>query len=108
MNRKIELKQDNILVKLLNKNNSDYIELDGIILPQTSNNKHLTQLMGEVQALGEYNKEPDGKRPFSVKVGDIVALEKSAGISVNSTSDDLLIIKESDILLILNKDRNNE
>ena len=102
-NRTIDkLNSDNILVKLLPK--EDLEKQDGIYIPDSINqSKHLSQLAGEVQALGIANIEPDGERPFSVKVGEIVVIEKTAGINYTKDNEKYLIIKESDILLILNK-----
>lgn len=94
-----KIRKDNILVKLISDNKE--LMIGGIILPQKQDSKHLTQRMGVVQALGEYNVDHDRKIPFSVKIGDIVVLEKSAGIEHKQNSDTFLIIKESDILLIL-------
>ena len=97
----IKANKDNIVIKLLEKEPD--IKIGGIYLPQTNSNKHLTQLIGVVQALGTYNNEPDREVPFSVKLGDTVVLEKTAGIPYQDGEDSYLVIKESDILLILNK-----
>lgn len=96
-----KVRHDNILVKLFPEEKE--ILSNGIYIPISTKNKHTTQLIGEIQLLGDANIEPDGERPFSVKVGDIVVIEKTAGIKYTKNSDNYLLIKESDILLILNK-----
>ena len=101
INSPLTLNSDNILVELPLKR--DLEKQDGIYIPDTNKYKHLSQLVGKVIDLGTTNKEPDGNRPFSVAIGDNVVIEKTAGISYKKNNKDFLIIKESDILLILNK-----
>ena len=100
-NSPLTLNSDNILVELPSK--GDLEKQDGIYIPDTNQYKHLSQLVGKVIDLGIANKEPDGTRPFSVSIGDDVVIEKTAGISYKKNNKKYLIIKESDILLILNK-----
>jgi chaperonin GroES len=92
--------KDNILVKLFPE--TEDVIVGGIILPQKQDSKHVSQRMGVVQALGEYNIENERRIPFSVKEGDVVVLEKTAGIEHKHNSDKYVIVTESDILLILN------
>ena len=100
-NSPLILNSDNILVELPLK--GDLEKQDGIYIPDTNQSKHLSQLIGKVIDLGLSNKEPNGNRPFSVSIGDEIIIKKTAGISYQKNNKKFLIIKESDILLILNK-----
>jgi chaperonin GroES len=73
----------------------------GIILPETAKEK--TQ-EGTVLAAGPGRTDDDGKRiPMDVKVGDVVLYAKYAGTEVKIDDKKLLILKESDILAIVEK-----
>jgi chaperonin GroES len=68
----------------------------GIIIPDNAQEKPSE---GEVIALGEGNRDDDGDRiPLDVKVGDRVLFGKWSGTEVKINGEDLLIMKESDIM----------
>ncbi len=71
----------------------------GIIIPDSAKEKPAE---GEVVAVGAGNKAEDGKvTPLDVKAGDKVLFGKWSGTEVKLDGEDLLIMKESDILGIL-------
>ncbi len=73
----------------------------GIILPETAKEKPQE---GTVLAAGPGRTDDDGKRiPMDVKVGDVVLYAKYAGTEVKIEDKKLLILKESDILAIVEK-----
>jgi chaperonin GroES len=68
----------------------------GIIIPDSAQEKPSE---GEVIAVGEGNRDDDGDRiPLDVKVGDRVLFGKWSGTEVKINGEDLLIMKESDIM----------
>ena len=71
----------------------------GIIIPDTAKEKPQE---GEVVAVGPGATGDDGKvRPLSVKAGDRVLFGKWSGTEVRIDGEDLLIMKESDIMGVL-------
>jgi chaperonin GroES len=71
----------------------------GIIIPDSAQEKPSE---GEVVAVGEGNRDEDGDRiPLDVKVGDRVLFGKWSGTEVKIGGEDLLIMKESDIMGIM-------
>jgi chaperonin GroES len=68
----------------------------GIIIPDTAQEK---PYQGEVLAVGPGARNSDGNRlPIDVHVGDIVLFGKWSGTEVKVDGEDLLIIKESDLM----------
>ncbi len=71
----------------------------GIIIPDNAKEKPSE---GEIVAVGEGNRDDDGDRiPLDVKVGDRVLFGKWSGTEVKVDGEDLIIMKESDIMGIL-------
>ena len=71
----------------------------GIIIPDTAKEK---PMQGEVIAVGPGARDERGKLvPLEVKKGDRVLFGKWSGTEVKIDGEDLLIMKESDILGIL-------
>ena len=71
----------------------------GIIIPDSAKEKPAE---GEVVAVGAGSKAEDGKvTPLDVKAGDRVLFGKWSGTEVKLNGEDLLIMKESDILGII-------
>jgi chaperonin GroES len=72
----------------------------GIILPESAKNK---PQFGEVLAIGPGKLLKDGtRRPLQVKVGDKVLFTNWAGDEFKrSQGDDVLLMREEDILAIL-------
>ena len=71
----------------------------GIIIPDTAKEKPQE---GEVIAAGSGLKSEEGKlTPLDVKAGDRILFGKWSGTEVKIDGEDLLIMKESDILGII-------
>ncbi|HEX2134676.1 MAG TPA: co-chaperone GroES [Microvirga sp.] len=73
----------------------------GIIIPDTAKEK---PQQGEVLAVGPGARDEHGKvQPLDVKPGDRVLFGKWSGTEVRIDGEDLLIMKESDILGVLDQ-----
>ena len=71
----------------------------GIIIPDTAQEK---PSQGEIVAVGPGGRDEAGKlTPIDLKVGDIVLFGKWSGTEVKIDGQDLLIMKESDIMGVL-------
>ena len=71
----------------------------GIIIPDTAKEKPQE---GEVVAVGAGAKSEEGKlTPLDVKAGDEILFGKWSGTEVKIDGEDLLIMKESDIMGVL-------
>ena len=71
----------------------------GIIIPDTAKEKPQE---GEVLAVGSGTRDETGKlNPLDVQVGDRILFGKWSGTEVRLNGEDLLIMKESDILGIV-------
>ena len=71
----------------------------GIIIPDSAKEKPAE---GEIVAVGTGARSEDGKvTPLDVKVGDRVLFGKWSGTEVKVDGEDLLIMKESDILGVI-------
>lgn len=71
----------------------------GIIIPDTAKEK---PQQGEVVSVGPGARDEGGKVvPLDVKVGDRVLFGKWSGSEVKIDGEDLLIMKESDVLGVL-------
>ena len=87
---------DRVLVRRID---ADEKTAGGIIIPDTAKEK---PQRGEVIAVGAGLRTEDGKLlPLDVKVGDEVLFGKWSGTEVKIDGEDLLIMKESDILGIV-------
>ena len=73
----------------------------GIFIPDNVKEKPQE---GEVVAVGPGTRDEDGKRvPMDVKAGDLILFGKWSGTEVKIDGEDLIIMKESDILGVLDK-----
>ena len=71
----------------------------GIIIPDTAKEKPQE---GEVIAVGPGARDEEGKRvPMDVKAGYLILFGKWSGTEVKLDSEELIIMKESDILGVL-------
>ncbi len=71
----------------------------GLVLPETAKEKPQE---GEVIAIGPGRRDDDGKRvEMDVKIGDKVLYAKYGGTEVKIDGKKLLILKESDVLAIV-------
>ncbi len=75
----------------------------GIIIPDTAQEK---PMQGEVVAVGPGARDEAGERiALDVKAGDLVLFGKWSGTEVRIDGEELLIMKESDIMGIIEKSR---
>ena len=75
----------------------------GIIIPDTAKEKPQE---GEVIATGPGARDESGKiQPLDVKSGDRILFGKWSGTEVKLNGEDLLIMKESDILGVLEPEK---
>lgn len=97
MKTKIRPLHDRVVVK---RSSEEEKTASGIIIPDTAKEK---PIQGKVVAAGKGAIGEDGKvRPMDVKVGDVVLFAKYAGTEVKLDGDELLIMRESDIMGVLN------
>jgi chaperonin GroES len=87
---------DRVVVKRLEQ---DEKTTGGIIIPDTAKEK---PMQGEVLAVGPGAKDDQGSvQALDVKVGDTVLFGKWSGTEVTIDGQDVLIMKESDIMGVL-------
>ena len=87
---------DRVVVKRIEE---DTGTAGGIIIPHTAKEK---PQQGEVVAVGPGGRDETGKvTPLDVSVGDRVLFGKWSGTEVKIDGEELLIMKESDILGVL-------
>ena len=87
---------DRVLIKVLD---SDEKTAGGIIIPDTAKEKPME---GEIVAVGSGARNDNGDLiPMEVKVGDRVLFGKYSGTDVSVGGEDLVIIKESDVMGIV-------
>jgi chaperonin GroES len=73
----------------------------GIIIPDTAKEKPME---GEVVAVGPGARDDSGKvQPLELKAGDRVLFGKWSGTEIKLDGEDLIIMKESDIMGIIDK-----
>ncbi len=93
---KIRPLQDRIIVKRVE---GEEKSKGGIIIPDTAKEKPQE---GKVIAVGKGKVTEDGKlQPMDVKKGDRVLFSKYAGTEVNIDGEEHLIIREDDVLGVL-------
>ena len=87
---------DRVLVRRVE---ADEKTVGGIIIPDTAKEKPQE---GEVVAVGPGARDEDGKRvAMDVKAGDRILFGKWSGTEVKIDGEELLIMKESDIMGII-------
>ena len=87
---------DRVLVRRVEQ---DVKTAGGVIIPDTAQEKPME---GEVISVGSGHKAEDGSvTPLDVKAGDSILFGKWSGTEVKFDGEDLLIMKESDILGII-------
>lgn len=75
------------------------ITAGGIVLPETAKEK---PQKGKIISVGSGDRDDEGKRiPMDVKAGDTVLFAKYSGTEIKVESKKLLILRESDILAIV-------
>ncbi len=90
---KLQPLADRLVVKPIER---EEVSKGGIVLPDTAKEKPQE---GKVLAIGPGRLSEDGKRiAMDVKVGDIVLYAKYGGTEVKIEDEELMILRESDIL----------
>jgi chaperonin GroES len=93
---KIRPLQDRVVLKAVEQENKT---AGGIIIPDTAKEKPME---GKVVAVGPGTRDANGKlTPLDVKVGDRVLFGKWSGTEIKVGGEDLLILKESDLMGII-------
>ena len=100
---KIRPLHDRILVKRLEEENKT---TGGLFIPDSAKEKPLE---GEVVAVGAGKRDEDGKViALDVKAGDKILFGKYTGTEVKIDGDEHLILREDDILAVLDRERERE
>ena len=95
---KIKPLNDRVLVKRMEE---VQVTKGGILIPDTAKEK---PMQGEVTAVGPGARDESGKLvPLDVKKGDRVLFGKWSGTEVKIDGQELLIMKESDIMGVLER-----
>ncbi len=90
--------QDRVLVRRIEEEEKTK---GGIIIPDTAKEKPME---GEILAAGPGARGDDGKlHPLDVKVGDRVLFGKWSGTEIKIEGEDLVVMKESDIMGVVEK-----
>jgi len=90
---KLQPLADRVVVKPIER---EEVSRGGIVLPDTAKEKPQE---GEVMAVGPGRLSEDGKRiAMEVKVGDVVIYTKYGGTEIKIEGEELVILRESDIL----------
>lgn len=93
---KIKPLHDRVLVRRIEQ---DEKTAGGIIIPDTAKEK---PMKGEILAVGPGARDEAGKViALDVKVGDIVIFTKWGGTEVKVNGEELLVLKESDLIGIV-------
>lgn len=89
---------DRVLVRRVG---SEEKSAGGIIIPDTAQEKPME---GEIVAVGDGTRSENGTvTPLDVKAGDRVLIGKWSGTEVKLDGEELLIMKESDIMCVIEK-----
>ena len=95
---KIRPLHDRVIVKRLEEERTSP---GGIVIPDTAAEK---PIQGKVVAVGKGKILEDGSvRPLDVKVGDKILFGKYSGTEVKVDGEDLLVMREEDIMAIIEK-----
>jgi chaperonin GroES len=91
---------DRLIVEVLDEEETTF---SGIVLPDTAKEK---PQRGRVLAVGPGSRDEDGKHvPMDVAEGDEVVFSKYGGTEIKVGTDELLILRESDVLAKVVGDR---
>ena len=87
---------DRVIVKRMEE---ERLSAGGIVIPDSATEK---PIQGEVMAVGNGKKLDNGEtRPLDVKVGDRVLFGKYSGTEVKLGGDEMLVMREEDIMGVL-------
>ena len=98
MSMKLRPLHDRVIVKRLEEERKT---ASGIVIPDTATEK---PDQGEVLAVGPGKRDDAGKQhAVDVKVGDKVLFGKYAGQTVKVDGDELMVMREDDIMAVVQK-----
>ena len=88
---------DRVIVRAIDEEETT---ASGLLLPDTTKEK---PQKGEIVAAGEGRWDEDGEKrvPLDVSKGDVVLYSKYGGTDIKVDGEDLLVLRESDILAIV-------
>jgi chaperonin GroES len=86
---------DRLIVRALEEEETT---ASGLVLPDTAKEK---PQKGEVVAVGDGPIEDGKRRPLDVSAGDEVLYSKYGGTEVKVDGEELLVLRESDVLAIV-------
>jgi len=93
---KIRHLHDRVIVKRLEEERTSP---GGIVIPDTAAEK---PIQGKVMAVGKGKILEDGKvRALDVKVGDKILFGKYSGTEVKVDGDDLVVMREEDVMAVI-------
>ncbi len=96
MSKKLKPLGDRLVVK---PQEQEETTASGLVLPETAKEK---PQQGVIQAVGPGRRDEDGNRiEMDVAVDDVVLYAKYGGTEIKIDGEKLLILKESDVLAIL-------
>lgn len=96
MATKLRPLHDRIIVKRLAEERTS---AGGIVIPDSATEK---PIQGKVIAVGNGKALDDGKlRALDIKVGDTILFGKYGGTEVKIDGDDLLVMKEDDVMAVI-------
>ncbi len=97
---KVKPLHDRILVERVEE---EEVRKGGIIIPDTAKEK---PQQGKVIAVGPGKVDDDGKRiPMDVKKGNYILFGKYSGNEIRIGDDEYLIMREEDVLAIVEKEK---
>jgi chaperonin GroES len=92
-NMKLKPLGDRLIVQAIEE---EQTTASGLVLPDTAKEK---PQKGKIVAIGDGKLDDNGKRiPLEVKEGDEVLYSKYGGTEIKIDGDDLLVLRESDVL----------
>ena len=95
---KVRPLHDRIIIERIDEGEQ---KVGGIIIPDTAKEK---PMQGKVIAVGKGRVEKDGKvTPLDVKAGDVVLFGKYAGQEIKIDGSEYLIIREEEVLGVIEK-----
>lgn len=88
---------DRVIVRAIDEEETT---ASGLLLPDTAKEK---PQKGEIVAAGEGRWDEDGEKrvPLDVSKGDVVLYSKYGGTDIKVDGEDLLVLRESDILAVV-------
>ena len=96
MSKKLKPLGDRLVIK---PNEQEEMTASGLVLPETAKEK---PQQGTILAVGPGRRDDDGNRiELDVAIDDTVLYAKYAGTEIKIDGEKLLILKESDVLAIL-------